>query len=166
VVLGTEGRQRTWLKARGFRNLWARGFKNLSRVVSGTKGRGNRNRARDFLSENQRLNKPLIRLNFLTFLYLTESLLTVLRLETATEKHRLLGATPPPARGLRPPRPASRSSHPASPKMRRPSRPTSYTKKKISGKPSKSAPRPALVWLFEKKRLPASREILSDFASG
>src|SRR3546814_6365984 len=35
------------------------------------------------------------------------------------EKRRLLGASPPPARGLRPPRIALRSSHPASPMMSR-----------------------------------------------
>ena len=62
----------------------------------------------------------MIRLNSLTFLYLTESLLTAGPQDKAKDSLRLLGATPPPARGLRPPRPASRSSHPASPKRNRP----------------------------------------------
>ena len=48
-----------------------------------------------------------------------DSLAQCLKHGQREEKRRLLGASPPPARGLRPPRIALRSSHPASPMMSR-----------------------------------------------
>src|SRR3546814_1000738 len=48
-----------------------------------------------------------------------DSLAQCLKHGQREEKRRLLGASPPPARGLRPPRIALRSSHPASPLMSR-----------------------------------------------
>ena len=69
-------------------------------MVSGTRPRGNGNLRRNFFQGKQRDSKPLIRLNSLTFLYLTESLLTA----GSRIKRRIVSAS----WGLRPRRLATR----------------------------------------------------------
>ena len=49
-------------------------------------------------------------------------------------------------------------------KMSRPSRPTSYSKRKISENLQKSEPSPTVAWLFEEKLAGALREIPTDVA--